>query len=81
MSVGAGINILLAVALTYVGLIARSSFPINGSVNNEHAEMMVLRTFTELVPPEFQIAVLIAFASHTFNLGHVLVSSEPERDQ
>ena len=42
-SVGAGINILLTVALTYVGLIARSSFPINGSVANEHAEMMVLR--------------------------------------
>ena len=60
-SAGAGINILLTVALTYVGLIARSSFPINGSVGNEHAEMMVLRTFTELVPPEFQIAVLIAF--------------------
>ena len=60
-SVGAAINVLLTVALTYVGLIARSSFPINGSVANEHAEMMVLRTFTELVPPEFQIAVLIAF--------------------
>ena len=59
--VGAGINILLTVALTYVGLIARSSFPISGAVANEHAEMMVLRTFTELVPPEFQVAVLIAF--------------------
>jgi len=59
--VGASINILLTVALTYVGLIARSSFPISGTVANEHAEMMVLRTFTELVPPEFQVAVLIAF--------------------
>lgn len=59
--VGAGINILLTVALTYVGLIARSSFPISGTVANEHAEMMVLKTFTELVPPEFQVAVLIAF--------------------
>jgi len=59
--VGAVINILLTVALTYVGMIARSSFPITGDVANEHAEMMVLRTFTELVPPEFQVAVLIAF--------------------
>lgn len=59
--VGAGVNILLTFALTYVGLIARSSFPVSGAVANEHAEMMVLRTFTELVPPEFQVAVLIAF--------------------
>lgn len=60
-AVGASINILLTVALTYVGLIARSSFPISGAIQNEHAEMMVLRTFTELVPPEFQVFVLIAF--------------------
>jgi Na+/proline symporter len=60
-AVGAGVNILLTFALTYVGLIARSSFPATGAVANEHAEMMVLRTFTELVPPEFQIFVLIAF--------------------
>lgn len=61
--VGAAINILLTVALTYVGLIARAAFPTEGAgaVQNEHAEMMVLRTFTELVPPEFQIVVLIAF--------------------
>src|SRR6056300_1530232 len=59
--VGAGFNILLTVALTYVGLIARAQFPISEGVTNEHAEMMVLKTFTELVPPEFQIAVLIAF--------------------
>jgi Na+/proline symporter len=55
------VNILLTVALTYVGLIARAQFPISEGITNEHAEMMVLRTFTELVPPEFQIAVLIAF--------------------
>ena len=60
-AVGASINILLTVALTYVGLIARSSFPISGAIQNEHAEMMVLRTFTELVPTEFQVFVLIAF--------------------
>ena len=60
-AVGASINILLTVALTYVGLIARSSFPVSGTIQNEHAEMMVLRTFTELVPPEFQVFVLIAF--------------------
>jgi len=60
-AVGAGVNILLTFALTYVGLIARSSFPATGSIANEHAEMMVLRTFTELVPAEFQIFVLIAF--------------------
>lgn len=60
-SVGAAINILLTVALTYVGLIARSAFPITGDIANEHAEMMVLRTFTELVPPEYAVAVLIAF--------------------
>ncbi len=60
-AVGAGVNIMLTFALTYVGLIARSSFPATGAVANEHAEMMVLRTFTELVPPEFQIFVLIAF--------------------
>ena len=54
-------NILLTVALTYVGLIARAQFPFSEGITNEHAEMMVLRTFTELVPPEFQIAVLIAF--------------------
>ena len=59
--VGAGVNILLTVALTYVGLIARAQFPFSEGITNEHAEMMVLRTFTELVPPEFQIAVLIAF--------------------
>lgn len=59
--VGAAVNILLTVALTYVGLIARAQFPVTGAVGNEHAEMMVLRTFTELVPPEFQVAVLIAF--------------------
>ncbi len=59
--VGAAVNILLTVALTYVGLIARAQFPAVGAVENEHAEMMVLRTFTELVPPEFQVAVLIAF--------------------
>ncbi|MDA8994953.1 sodium:solute symporter family protein [Schleiferiaceae bacterium] len=59
--VGAGVNILLTVALTYVGLIARAQFPAGAGVSNEHAEMMVLRTFTELVPPEFQVAVLIAF--------------------
>jgi len=59
--VGAGVNILLTVALTYVGLIARAQFPISEGITNEHAEMMVLNTFTELVPPEFQIAVLIAF--------------------
>ena len=59
--VGAGVNILLTVALTYVGLIARAQFPVSEAITNEHAEMMVLNTFTELVPPEFQIAVLIAF--------------------
>jgi Na+/proline symporter len=59
--VGAGVNILLTVALTYVGLIARAQFPASEAISNEHAEMMVLNTFTELVPPEFQIAVLIAF--------------------
>lgn len=59
--VGAGVNILLTVALTYVGLIARAQFPASEAITNEHAEMMVLNTFTELVPPEFQIAVLIAF--------------------
>lgn len=59
--VGAAVNILLTIALTYVGLIARAQFPMDGAVDNVHAEMMVLRTFTELVPPEFQVAVLIAF--------------------
>lgn len=60
-TVGAVVNILLTVALTYVGLIARAQFPPEGGLTNEHAELMVLRTFTELVPPEFQVAVLIAF--------------------
>jgi Na+/proline symporter len=60
-TIGAIINILLTVALTYVGLIARAQFPPNGASGSEHAEMMVLRTFTELVPPEFQVAVLVAF--------------------
>ena len=67
--VGAGVNILLTVALTYVGLVARAEYfdpdviPITTEHAKmmEHAEMMVLQTFTELVPPQFQIAVLIAF--------------------
>ena len=57
----AGINILLTVALTYVGLIARAASADGAGAKNEHAEMMVLRTFTELVPPEFQIVKVIAF--------------------
>lgn len=60
-TVGAIVNILLTVALTYVGLIARAQFPPSGAATSEHAELMVLKTFTELVPPEFQVAVLIAF--------------------
>ena len=61
--VGAGVNILLTVALTYVGLVARAEYfdPVVKTITNEHAEMMVLHTFTDLVPCEFQIAVLIAF--------------------
>lgn len=62
-AVGAGVNILLTVALTYVGLVARAEYfdPDVITITNEHAEMMVLHTFTDLVPCEFQIAVLIAF--------------------
>ncbi len=62
-AVGAGVNILLTVALTYVGLVARAEYfdPDVITITNEHAEMMVLHTFTDLVPCEFQIAVFIAF--------------------
>lgn len=61
-SLGAVMIILITLPLTYVGLIARANFPPEiPEYANGGAELMVLHTFTDLVPPEFQLFVLIAF--------------------